>query len=83
MRVGGCTRVGVGARRPAYVPSRPRASGNGGRPGGVRGYIAAGKKKRLEDELVHADLGIEKRCELEKRVLHLRRRLSRWAEVQE
>ncbi len=35
------------------------------------------KKKRLEDELRHADLGIEECCELEERVLRLRRRLSR------
>jgi hypothetical protein len=33
--------------------------------------------ERLEDDLRHADLGIEKRCELENRVLLLRRRLSR------
>jgi hypothetical protein len=32
--------------------------------------------ERLEDDLRHADLGIEERCELEERVLHLRRRLS-------
>ena len=31
----------------------------------------------LEDDLRHADLGIEERCELEDRVLRLRRRLSR------
>jgi hypothetical protein len=30
----------------------------------------------LEDDLRHADLGIEERCELEDRVLRLRRRLS-------
>jgi hypothetical protein len=33
--------------------------------------------ERLEDDLCHADLGIEERCELEERVLRLRRRLSR------
>jgi hypothetical protein len=33
--------------------------------------------ERLEDDLHHADLGIEERCELEDRVLHLRQRLSR------
>jgi hypothetical protein len=33
--------------------------------------------ERLEEDLRHADLGIEERCELEDRVLHLRRRLSR------
>jgi hypothetical protein len=33
--------------------------------------------ERLEDDLLHADLGIEERCELEDRVLRLRRRLSR------
>ena len=33
--------------------------------------------ERLEDDLRHADLGIEERCELEDRVLRLRRRLSR------
>jgi hypothetical protein len=33
--------------------------------------------ERLEDDLRHADLGIEERCELEERVLRLRRRLSR------
>ena len=32
--------------------------------------------ERLEDDLRHADLGIEERCELEDRVLRLRRRLS-------
>jgi hypothetical protein len=32
--------------------------------------------QRLEDDLAHADLGIEERCELEERVLRLRRRLS-------
>jgi hypothetical protein len=33
--------------------------------------------ERLEDDLRHANLGIEERCELEERVLRLRRRLSR------
>jgi hypothetical protein len=33
--------------------------------------------ERLEDDLRHADLGIEERCELEDRVLRLRRWLSR------
>jgi hypothetical protein len=33
--------------------------------------------ERLEDDLRHADLGIEERCELADRVLALRRRLSR------
>ena len=33
--------------------------------------------ERLEQDLRHADLGIEERCELEDRVLRLRRRLSR------
>ena len=33
--------------------------------------------ERLEDDLCHADLGIEERCELEDRVLRLRRRLAR------
>ena len=33
--------------------------------------------ERLEDDLRHADLGIEERCELEERVLRLRRRLAR------
>jgi hypothetical protein len=33
--------------------------------------------ERLEDDLRHADLSIEERCELEERVLRLRRRLSR------
>jgi hypothetical protein len=33
--------------------------------------------ERLEDDLRHADLGIEERCELKDRVLRLRRRLSR------
>jgi hypothetical protein len=33
--------------------------------------------ERLEDDLRHANLGIEERCELEDRVLRLRRRLSR------
>jgi hypothetical protein len=33
--------------------------------------------ERLEDDLRHADLGIEERCELEDRVLRLRQRLSR------
>jgi hypothetical protein len=33
--------------------------------------------ERLEDDLRHADLGIEERCELEERVLRLRQRLSR------
>jgi hypothetical protein len=32
--------------------------------------------ERLEDDLRHADLGIEERCELEYRVLRLRRRLA-------
>jgi hypothetical protein len=32
--------------------------------------------ERLEDNLRHADLGIEKRCKLEERVLRLRRKLS-------
>jgi hypothetical protein len=32
--------------------------------------------ERLEDDLRHADLGIEERCELEDRILRLRRRLS-------
>jgi hypothetical protein len=32
--------------------------------------------ERLEDDLRHADLGIEERCELADRVLSLRRRLS-------
>ena len=31
--------------------------------------------ERLEDDLHHADLGIEERCELEDRVLRLRQRL--------
>jgi hypothetical protein len=31
--------------------------------------------ERLEDDLRHADLGIEERCELEERVRRLRRRL--------
>jgi hypothetical protein len=30
----------------------------------------------LEDDLRHADLGIEERCELEDRVLRLRRKLG-------
>jgi hypothetical protein len=33
--------------------------------------------ERLEDDLLHANLGIEERCELEDRVLRLRRRLGR------
>jgi hypothetical protein len=33
--------------------------------------------ERLEDDLRQADLGIEERCELENRLLRLRRRLSR------
>jgi hypothetical protein len=33
--------------------------------------------ERLEDDLRHANLGIEERCELEDRVLRLRRRLTR------
>jgi hypothetical protein len=33
--------------------------------------------ERLEDDLRHADLGFEERCELTDRVLRLRRRLSR------
>ena len=33
--------------------------------------------ERLEDDLRHANLGIEERCELEDRVLRLRRSLSR------
>jgi hypothetical protein len=33
--------------------------------------------ERLEDDLRHADLGIEERCEFEDRVLRLRQRLSR------
>jgi hypothetical protein len=33
--------------------------------------------ERLEDDLRHADLGIEERCALEERVLRLRQRLSR------
>ena len=33
--------------------------------------------ERLEEDLRHADLSIEERCELEDRVLALRRRLSR------
>jgi hypothetical protein len=32
--------------------------------------------ERLEDDLRHADLGIEERCELKDRVLRLRRRLD-------
>jgi hypothetical protein len=32
--------------------------------------------ERLEDDLRHADLGIEERCELKDRVLRLRQRLS-------
>ena len=32
--------------------------------------------ERLEDDLRHADLGIEERCKLEERVLRLRRKLS-------
>jgi hypothetical protein len=33
--------------------------------------------ERLEDDLRHADLGIEERSELKDRILRLRRRLSR------
>jgi hypothetical protein len=33
--------------------------------------------ERLEDDLRHANLGIEERCELEERILLLRWRLSR------
>jgi hypothetical protein len=33
--------------------------------------------ERLEDDLRHADLSIEERCELEERVLRLRRKLGR------
>ena len=33
--------------------------------------------ERLEDDLRHADLGIEERCELKDRVLRLRQRLAR------
>jgi hypothetical protein len=33
--------------------------------------------ERLEDDLRHAQLGIEERCELEDRVLRLRQHLSR------
>jgi hypothetical protein len=32
--------------------------------------------ERPEDDLRHADLGIEERCELEDRVIRLRRRLA-------
>ena len=32
--------------------------------------------ERLEDDLSHANLGIEERCELEERVLRLRRKLD-------
>ena len=33
--------------------------------------------ERLEDDLRHADLGVEERCELEEHIIRLRRRLSR------
>jgi hypothetical protein len=33
--------------------------------------------ERLEDDLRHADLSIEERCELEERVIRLRRKLGR------
>ena len=33
--------------------------------------------ERLEDDLRHANLGVEERCELEDRILRLRRHLSR------
>jgi hypothetical protein len=33
--------------------------------------------ERLEDDLRHANLGIEERCELRDRVLRLRRKLGR------
>jgi hypothetical protein len=36
--------------------------------------------ERLEDDLRHADLGIEERCGLEHRVLRLRERLNRQAD---
>jgi hypothetical protein len=38
---------------------------------------------RLEDDLRHADLGIEERCELEEHVLRLRRKLGLYSGFQQ
>ena len=39
--------------------------------------------ERLEDDLRHADLGIEERCELEEHVLRLRRKLGLYSGFQQ
>jgi hypothetical protein len=39
--------------------------------------------ERLEDDLRHANLGIEERCELEDRVLRLRRKLGLYSGFQQ
>jgi hypothetical protein len=39
--------------------------------------------ERLEDDLRHANLGIEERCELEEHVLRLRRKLSLYSGFQQ
>jgi hypothetical protein len=58
------------------APAHPSSDQNAMKPDGLlEAHYSC--LERLGDDLRHADLGIVERCELEDRVLRLRRRLSR------
>ena len=57
------------------APDHPSSNDKPTRPDDIEAHYSC--LERLEDDLRHADLGIEERCELEDRVLCLRRRLGR------
>ena len=57
------------------APAHPSSDQKPMKPDDVEAHFSC--LERLEDDLRHADLGVEERCELEDRVLRLRRRLSR------
>ena len=57
------------------APAHPSSDQKPTKPDDLEAHYSC--LERLEDDLRHADLGIEERCELEDRVLRLRRRISR------
>jgi hypothetical protein len=63
------------AKKDSSAPAHPSSDQKPTKPDDLEAHYSC--LERLEDDLRHADLGIEERCELEDRVLRLRRRLSR------
>jgi hypothetical protein len=70
-RLGGQTVDTIESSAPAHPSSDQKRT----KPDELEAHYSC--LERLEDDLRHAELGIEERCKLEDRVLRLRRRLSR------